>query len=129
MKSKELSVELRDIIFRRQRSGEGDKTISRVLKVTKSTVSSIIRKWKEKGTNQTLPRAGCLTKLSNQARMILLSQVTKNPMTTLTELQSSLAELGETAEREKQCLQHFTNLSLMGSSSPSDRLYPDGSHS
>uniref|UniRef100_A0A8C4QWU3 C2H2-type domain-containing protein n=1 Tax=Eptatretus burgeri TaxID=7764 RepID=A0A8C4QWU3_EPTBU len=64
MKSKELSIELRDRIVRRHRSGEGYKTISRVLKVPKSTVSSIIRKWKEYGTTQTLPRAGRPTKLS-----------------------------------------------------------------
>ena len=57
MKSNKLSVDLRGIIVRRHRSGEGYKTISRVLKVPKSTVSSIIRKWKEYGTTQTLPRA------------------------------------------------------------------------
>ena len=47
MKSKELPVEVRDRFVRRQRSGEGYKSISRVLKVPMSTVSSIIRKWKE----------------------------------------------------------------------------------
>ena len=41
---------------------EGYKTISRVLKVPKSTVSSIIRKWKEYGMTQTLTRTGCPTK-------------------------------------------------------------------
>ena len=64
----ELSIELWDRIVRRHRFGEGYKTISRVLKVPKSTVSSIIRKWKEYGTTQTLPRAGRLTKLNNRAR-------------------------------------------------------------
>ena len=52
MKSKELSVELRDRIVRRYRSGEGYKTISRVLKVPKSTVSSIIRKWNDPDSTQ-----------------------------------------------------------------------------
>ena len=99
MKSKDLSVELRDRIVRRHRSGEGYKTISRVLKVPKSTVSSIIRKWKQYGTTQTLPRAGRPTKLSNRARSTLVREVTKNPMTTLTEPQSSLAEMGEPAGR------------------------------
>ena len=86
MRSKELSVELGDGILRRHRSGEGYKTISRVLKVPKSTVSSIIRKWKEYGTTQTLPRAGHPTKLRNRART-LVRDVTKNPMTTLKELE------------------------------------------
>ena len=99
MKSKELSVDLRDRIVRRYRSGEGYKTISRELKVPKSTVSSIFRKWKEYGTTQTLPRSGCLTKLSNQARRTLVREVTKNPMITLPEPQSALAEMGEPARR------------------------------
>ena len=55
MKPRELSVELRDRIVRRYRSGEENKTISRVMEVPKSTVSSIIRKWKEYRTTQTLP--------------------------------------------------------------------------
>ena len=100
MKPKELSVELQDRIVRtRNISGEGYKTISRVLKVSKSTVSSIIRKWKEYGTTQTLPRSGRPTKLSNWARRTLVRKVTKNPITTLTELQSSFAKIGEPAGR------------------------------
>ena len=99
MKSKELFVELRDRIVRRHRSGEGYEVISRVLKIPKSTVSSIMRKWKEYGTTQTLPRAGHPTKLSNQARRTLVREGNNNPMTSLTELQSSLAEMGELARR------------------------------
>ena len=99
MKSKELSLELCDRIERRHRSGEGYKTISRVLKVPKSTVSSIIRKWKEYRPTQTLPIDGRLTKLSNRPRRTLVREVTENPMTTLTKLQRSLAEMGETAGR------------------------------
>ena len=84
--------------MRRHRSGEGYKIISGVLKVLKITVSSIIRKGKEHGPIQTLPRDGCPTKLSNWART-LVRELTKNPMSTLTELQSSLAEMGEPAGR------------------------------
>ena len=69
------------------------------MKVPKSTVSSIIRKWKEYGTTQTLPRDGRPTKLSNWARRTLVREVTKNPMATLTELQSSMAEIGEPTGR------------------------------
>ena len=47
----------------------------------------------------TLPRPGHPTKLSNWARRTLVKEVTKNPMTTLTELQSFLAEIGEPAGR------------------------------
>ena len=80
-------------------SWEGDKTISQMWKVPKNTVSSFSRKWKEYGTTQTPPRADRPTKLSNWARRTLVREVTKNPMTTLTELQSSLVEMGEPARK------------------------------
>ena len=51
------------------------------------------------GTTQTLPSAGCPTKLSNWARRTLVREETKNPLTTLIELQSSLADMGEPARR------------------------------
>jgi hypothetical protein len=46
MTSKELSVEIRDRIVTRHRSGEGYQNISAALKVLKNTVVSIILKWK-----------------------------------------------------------------------------------
>ena len=53
MRSKELSVELRDRIVSRLRSGEGYQNISAALKVPKNTVASIILKWKKFGTVKT----------------------------------------------------------------------------
>jgi hypothetical protein len=46
MRSKELSVELRDRIVSRHKSEEGYQTISAELKVPKNTVASITLKWK-----------------------------------------------------------------------------------
>uniref|UniRef100_A0A674AB71 Zinc finger protein 250-like n=1 Tax=Salmo trutta TaxID=8032 RepID=A0A674AB71_SALTR len=66
MRSKELSVELRDRIVSRHRSGEGYQKISAALNVPKNTVASIILKWKKFGTTKTLPRAGRPAKLSNR---------------------------------------------------------------
>ena len=57
MRSKELSVERRDRIVSRHRSGEGHQNISAALKVPKNTVASIILIWKEFGTTNTLLRA------------------------------------------------------------------------
>jgi hypothetical protein len=48
MRSKELSVELRDRIVSRHRSGEGSQNNYAALKVTKNTVASNILKWKRK---------------------------------------------------------------------------------
>ena len=60
------------------------------MKVPKNTLATIILKWKKFGTTKTLPRAGRRAKLSNRGRRALVSEVTKNPMVTLTELQSRL---------------------------------------
>uniref|UniRef100_A0AAZ3PD23 Sleeping Beauty transposase HTH domain-containing protein n=1 Tax=Oncorhynchus tshawytscha TaxID=74940 RepID=A0AAZ3PD23_ONCTS len=68
MRSKELSVELRDRIGSRHRSGEGYQNIYAALKIPKNTVASIILTWKKFGTTKTLPRVGRPAKLSNRGR-------------------------------------------------------------
>jgi hypothetical protein len=80
------------------------------LKVPKNKVASIILKWKKFGSTKTLPRAGCLAKLSNWGRRALIREVTKNPMVTLTELQSSSVEMGELS----RYLEHSTKSGLYG---------------
>ena len=60
MGSKELSVELRDRIMLRHRSGEGYQKMSATLKVPKNKVAFIILKWKKFGSTKTLSRAGRL---------------------------------------------------------------------
>ncbi|MBN3286255.1 PTPRO phosphatase, partial [Polyodon spathula] len=64
---------------------------------TRSTVKSIIKKWREYGTTVNLSRTGRHQKLIIQARRALVREATKRPMATLKELQSSMAELGDTA--------------------------------
>ncbi|KAG2465714.1 TCB2 transposase, partial [Polypterus senegalus] len=99
MKSKELSVDLRDRIVSRHKSGEGYRKISAALKVPMSTVASIIHKWKKFETTRTLPRAGWPSKLSDRGRRALVREVTKNPMVTLSELPRSSVERGEPSRR------------------------------
>ena len=57
IRSKELSVELRDRIVSSHRSREGYRKMSAALKVPKNTVASIIFKWMMFGTPKTQPRA------------------------------------------------------------------------
>ena len=99
MRSKELSLVLRDRIVPRHISGEGYQNISAALKVPKNTVTSIILRWKTFGTTKTLPRAGHPNKVSYWGRLTLVRGVTKNPMVTLTELQTSLMAMGEPSRR------------------------------
>ncbi|KAK3556293.1 hypothetical protein QTP70_007047 [Hemibagrus guttatus] len=98
-KSKELTVDLRDRIVLRHRSGEGYRKISAALKFPVSTVASIIRKWKKFVTSRTLPRAGRPAKLSDRGRRALVREVTKNPMVTLKQLQHFSVEKGEPSRR------------------------------
>jgi hypothetical protein len=81
MRSKELSVDLREWIVSRYRSGEGHQNISAALKVPKNTVAYIILKCKKFRNIKTLQRAG----QTEQSR-VLVREVTKNPMVTPTEL-------------------------------------------
>uniref|UniRef100_A0A673VZE6 Uncharacterized protein n=1 Tax=Salmo trutta TaxID=8032 RepID=A0A673VZE6_SALTR len=99
MRLKELSIELRDRIVSRHKSGEGYQQMFAALKVPKNTVASIILEWKKFGTTKTLPRTGHLDKQSNQGRRALVREVTKNPVVILTELQSSSVEIRELSRR------------------------------
>jgi hypothetical protein len=85
MRLKELFIELRERIVLRHRSGKGYQKMSAALKVPQNAVATIILKWMF-GTTKTLPIAVLPTKLSNQGRRVLVREVTKNPMVTLTEL-------------------------------------------
>uniref|UniRef100_A0A9J8CB05 Transposase Tc1-like domain-containing protein n=1 Tax=Cyprinus carpio carpio TaxID=630221 RepID=A0A9J8CB05_CYPCA len=99
MRSKELPEELRDRIVARHRYGQGYKKISAALKVPKSTVASIILKWKTFGTTRTLPRAGRPAKLSYLGRRALVREVKKNPNITVAELQRCSWEMGESCRK------------------------------
>ncbi len=119
MRSKELPEELRDRIVARHRSGQGYKKISAALKVPKSTVASIILKWKTFGTTRTLPRAGRPAKLSYRGRRALVREVKKNPKITVAELQRCIREMGEVVESQPS-LQPSTSWGFMAE-------WPDGS--
>ncbi len=99
MRSKELPEELRDRIVARHRSGQGYKKNSAALKVPKSTVASIILKWKTFGMTRTLPRAGRPAKLSYRGRRALVREVKKNPKITVAELQRCICEMGESCRK------------------------------
>ena len=90
---KELSVELRDTIVSRHRSGEGYQNISLAFEVPQEHSGLLIIELKKFGTTKTLPRAGRPANLSNRGRRAFVREVTKNMMVTLTELQSSSVEM------------------------------------
>uniref|UniRef100_A0AAZ3R053 Sleeping Beauty transposase HTH domain-containing protein n=1 Tax=Oncorhynchus tshawytscha TaxID=74940 RepID=A0AAZ3R053_ONCTS len=93
MRSKELSVDLRDRIVSRHRSGEGYQNISAALKVPKNTVASIVNLKKFRTTNS-LPKAGRPAKLSNWGRRALVREVNKNLPSRRTTISGALHQSG-----------------------------------
>ena len=93
------------------RSGLGYKKISETLNVPRSTIKSLIKKWKEYGTTTNLPREERRPKLTDQARRALIGEATKRPKITLKELQSSTAEIGVSVYRTTlSCILHRAGL-------------------
>ena len=99
MKTKELSKQVRDKVVEKYRSGLGYKKISETLIIPRSTIKSIIKKWKEYGTTIHLPRECHPPNLTDQARRALIREATKRPKITLKELQNSTAEIGVSVHR------------------------------
>ncbi len=98
--------EVKGTAWRAQRQNCGKAQIwprlqkmSAALKVPKSTVASIILKWKTFGTTRTLPRAGRLAKLSYRGRRALVREVKKNQKITVAELQRCIREMGESCRK------------------------------
>jgi len=73
-------------------SQEIDKSVA--LSVPRSTVKSIIKKWKVFGTTQTLPGSGHHSKLDERARTTLARAATKRPTATLKQLQEFMTKSG-----------------------------------
>ena len=69
------------------------------MNIPRSTILSIIKKWKEYDTTPNLPREDHPPKLINQARKALIREATKRPTITLKELQNSTAEIGVSVHR------------------------------
>ena len=94
MKSKEWSQKVREEIVSLHKQGKGYKTIANALNVPKSTVLSIVHKFRSKGTVATLPGRGRKKKISAASTRFLRRQVVKNPRLTAKDLQQDLAAAG-----------------------------------
>ena len=79
--------------------------------IPRSTIKSIITKWKEHGTTTNLPRDGRPPKLTDRARRALIREAAQRPKVTLEELQSSTAETGVSVHRTTiSCTLHRVGL-------------------
>ena len=119
MKSKELSVDLRDRIVLRHRSGERYRKMFAALKVPMSTEASLIHKWKKFGTTRTLPRAGRRRRAPEKG---LIKGGDQEPDGHSDTASKFLCEEIENLAEGQPSLQHSTNQAFMVE-------WPDGSHS
>uniref|UniRef100_A0A672NXR3 Uncharacterized protein n=1 Tax=Sinocyclocheilus grahami TaxID=75366 RepID=A0A672NXR3_SINGR len=90
-RSKEIPEDVKEKIIFYHKSGKGYKAISKIMGVHRSTVRTIISKWKTLGTVMNLPRSGRPTKISPRTQRKIIQEVTKKPEITSKELQASLA--------------------------------------
>ena len=63
------------------------------MNIPRSTIKSIIKKWKKYGTTTNLPREGHPPKLTAQARRALIREATKIPKITLKDNPEGAAKL------------------------------------
>lgn len=106
MKSKELSEDLRKKVVEKHRDGQSYAAIARSLNVPKSTVASLIRKWKSYGTTVNLRRMGRPSKITVKGKRKLLREARANPSVTLEDLKKSLHGAGTNVHKStiSRCL-------------------------
>ncbi|XP_069625515.1 farnesyl pyrophosphate synthase-like [Ranitomeya imitator] len=93
-KTSELSQDLRKLIVAKHTDGIGYRKISKLLKVSVSTVGAIIRKWKEHHFTINRPRPGAPRKISDKGVKTMIRKVVQEPRTTCGELQKDLESAG-----------------------------------
>ncbi len=92
-RSKEIQEQIRTKIVNMYQSGKGYTAISKALGLQRTTVRSIIYKWRKLGTVLNLPRSGWTTKITPRAQWQLIQEFIKEPRTTPKEPQASLASI------------------------------------
>ena len=93
-KSKEISQDLRKNIVDLHTSGSSLGAISKLLKVPRSSVQTIVREYKHHGTTQPSYRLGRRCNLSPRDECTLVREVQINPRTTAKDLVKMLEETG-----------------------------------
>uniref|UniRef100_A0A3B5Q0B9 Transposase n=2 Tax=Xiphophorus maculatus TaxID=8083 RepID=A0A3B5Q0B9_XIPMA len=94
MRSKELSIEVKQNILRLKKKKKSIREIADMLGVAKSTVGYILRKKEFTGELGNSKRPGRPRKTTVVDDRRILSLVKKNPFTTSTEVQNTLREVG-----------------------------------
>ena len=92
VKAREWSQKTREEVISLHKNGNGYKKIAKLFNIPRDTIGSIIRKFKLKGTVETLPGRGRKKILTATAVRYLKRKVEKNPRVTAKELKKDLSE-------------------------------------
>ena len=98
-KAKELSKDLREKVIQLYKTGKEFKKISKELRMPRSTVKTLIKKWRERDSVETKPRSGRPTKISAPTARTIVRDAKKNPQITSAEIQDSLKKIGVDVSR------------------------------
>lgn len=98
-KTKEISQQVREKIVLCYQEGQGYKKIAERLRVSRDTVKSIVKKFKEHGTVKNLPGRGRKQKMSASALRYMNRKVQKNPRTAAIDLQTDLEQAGTSVSK------------------------------
>ncbi|KAI4876537.1 hypothetical protein NFI96_002225 [Prochilodus magdalenae] len=94
VKAREWSQKTREEVIALHKNDNGYKKIAKLLNIPRDTIGSIIRKFKLKGTVETLPGRGRKKILTATAVRYLKRNVEKNPRVTAKELKKDLSDVG-----------------------------------
>lgn len=86
--------DLRKKVVEKHRDGQSYVAIASSLSVPKSTVASLVQKWKRHGTTVNLWRTGRPSKITTKGKRKLLREARANPSVTLEDLKKSLQGAG-----------------------------------
>ena len=94
MKSKEISMQVKEAIIRLKKQHKSIREIAKTLGVAKSTVGYILKKKESTGELNNIERLGRQWKTTKVDDRRILSLVKKNPFTTSTEVKNTLEKVG-----------------------------------
>ena len=98
-KVKEWGTDIKELIVTYHKAGHGYGAISKILHVSKSTIVSIVKKFKATGSVINKMRGGRPKKLSQTQIRYAVREIKKDPHTTLNKIRNSLNESGVSVGR------------------------------
>ena len=93
-KTRELTEREKKMIIRFVDKGKSYREIARMMEICKSTVGYVVKKFRQEGCLNKLPRSGRLSKITQAARRLLARNAEKQPQATARHSAADLATAG-----------------------------------